>query len=105
VTRGVAEQGAPHPRGRAGLGEQGARGAGRVRGGSSRRRALGVPVARRRRRMWRAKGKWVPDTSWEVRARAQGPGGAARQTAGLGPAVHPGHQGRGWRAPRPGEGR
>jgi hypothetical protein len=33
VTRGVAERGAPHPRGRAGLGKQGARGAGRVRGG------------------------------------------------------------------------
>jgi hypothetical protein len=42
--------------------------------------------------MWRAKGKWVPDTSWEVRARARGPGGAARQTVGLGPAGHLGHR-------------
>jgi hypothetical protein len=36
-------------------------------------------------------GEVVAENSREVRARERGPGGAARQTAGLGPAVNPGH--------------
>jgi hypothetical protein len=94
VTRGVAERGAPHPRGRAGLGKQGARGAGRVRGAwlgkggrgagpgqlrggvSSMRRALGFPVARRRR-MRRAKGKWLPKTAGRYEPEGEGREGGA----------------------------
>jgi hypothetical protein len=46
-----------------------------------------------------AQGEVAAENSPEVRARARGPGGAARQTAGLGPTVNPGHRRRG--APHP----
>jgi hypothetical protein len=113
VTRGVAERGAPHPPtpgGGLGWGSVGGGARGGAMAGARRPQqyeACAWGPGREEEDVARD-GEVVAENSQEVRARERGPGGSARQTEGLGPAVHPGnqrrHRGRGWRAPWPGRG-